>query len=167
MRITRIWMAPGALRVILDAHAKSVAGAPRAEPCGLLLGHRRDLGPEVVEAVLVRNAHPSAERAFLMEPQAMLEAGRAARARGLDLVGFWHGHTEGPAWPGFLDEDGMRSAQIEGTGPNAHVIVGRGTTGKRVVRGFREGRYKPKEVPIVSLKKARGPAGTTTASLMA
>ena len=160
MRITRIWMAPTALRVVLDAHANS----QRTEPCGLLFGYRGEFGVEVLEAVPVKNAHPSPERAFLMAPEGMLVAGRAARERGLDVVGFWHGHLEGPAWPGFLDEDGMRAATLDGLGANIHVIVGKGTTGRRIVRGFREGRNHPKEVPIVTLKRARGRAqGSDTA----
>jgi hypothetical protein len=55
-----------------------------------------------------------------------------------------------------LDEEGMRGAQIDGTQPYVHVVAGRGTTGKRVVRGFRQGRTHPKQVPIESLKRPRG-----------
>ena len=47
MRITRIWMSPAALRVILDAHANS----QRTEPCGLLLGYR------VEETGVINNVH--------------------------------------------------------------------------------------------------------------
>ena len=154
MRIAQIWMSPTALKTVLDA-ATSKA---RVEPCGALLGFRVPLGAEVLEAVHLKNAHPSADRAFLLEPESILEAGRTARGRGLDIVGFWHGHLDGPAWPGMLDEDGMRSAQTEGAGPYVHVVVGRGSTGKRVVRGFRQGRAHAKQVPIQRLGRPRGTA---------
>lgn len=162
MRMSHIWMSSSALKTVLD----SVAAKERAEPCGALLGFRVPLGAEVVEAVRLKNAHPSAERAFLLEPDSILEAGRTARDKGLDLVGFWHGHLEGPAWPGMLDEEGMRSAQAEGAGPYVHVVVGKGSTGKRVVRGFRQGRAQPKQVPIQTLGRPRGKAGSPGASLL-
>jgi proteasome lid subunit RPN8/RPN11 len=152
MRIATIWMSPDALRTVLDG----LAAPERAEPCGALLGYRVPLGIEVVEAVRLKNAHPSPDRGFLLEPAAILDTGRSARAKELDLVGFWHGHREGPAWPGMLDEEGMRGAQIDGTQPYVHVVAGRGTTGKRVIRGFRQGRTHPKQVPIEALKKPRG-----------
>jgi proteasome lid subunit RPN8/RPN11 len=159
MRIAQIWMSSSALKSVLDA----VASKERIEPCGALLGFRVPLGAEVLEAVRLKNAHPSADRAFLLQPESILEAGRAARAKGLEVVGFWHGHLEGPAWPGMLDEDGMRSAQADGAGPYVHVVVGRGSTGKRVVRGFRQGRAHAKQVPILTLGRPRGSVTGLTA----
>ena len=81
----RIWMSPEAIRVVLQG----LATPERAEPCGALLGYRVPLGIEVVEAVRLRNVHPSPDRAFLLEPAAILEAGRTAHAKELDVVGFW------------------------------------------------------------------------------
>jgi proteasome lid subunit RPN8/RPN11 len=152
MRIAQIWMSSSALKSVLDASASK----ERIEPCGALLGFRVPLGAEVLEAVRLKNAHPSPDRAFLLQPESILEAGRTARAKGLEVVGFWHGHLEGPAWPGMLDEDGMRSAQADGVGTYVHVVVGRGSTGKRVVRGFRQGRAHAKQVPILTLRRPRG-----------
>jgi proteasome lid subunit RPN8/RPN11 len=152
MRISTIWMSPAALRTVLDG----LAAPERAEPCGALFGYRVPLGIEVVEAVRLKNAHPSPDRAFLLEPAAILEAGRTAHGKQLDLVGFWHGHREGPAWPGILDEEGMRGAQADGLQPYVHVVAGRGTTGKHVVRGFRQGRAHAKQVPIETLRRPRG-----------
>jgi proteasome lid subunit RPN8/RPN11 len=154
MRVAQIWMSTRALKTVLDA----AASRERIEPCGALLGYRVPLGAEVLEALPLKNAHPSADRAFLLEPESVLAAGRTARAKGLDVVGFWHGHLEGPAWPGVLDEEGMRSAQTGSDAPFVHVVVGRGSTGKRVVRGFRQGRAHAKQVPIQTLRRPRGTA---------
>lgn len=151
-KITHVWIAPGALHAVLEA-----AGPDRREePCGLLLGYRVPLGAEVLEAVPVRNAHPSPQRAFYMEPEDLVQAGRAGRAKGLDIVGFWHGHLAGPAWPGTLDEEGMRVVRGDGLPPQVHIVVGRGSTGRRLVRAFREGRQRPKRVMLQLLKRARG-----------
>lgn len=152
MRISQVWISPAAVKALLAA----APGADRREPCGVLLGYRVPLGAEIVEVASVPNAHPRGEHAFLMEPQGILSAARAGRARGLDVVGFWHAHPEGPAWPGALDEEGMQSTRIEGLPPHVHVIVGRGTMGPRVVRAFREGRRQPKPVPMILLRRARG-----------
>jgi proteasome lid subunit RPN8/RPN11 len=151
-KITHVWISQEALRVVLDA----VGPDRREEPCGLLLGYRVPMGAEVIEAVPVRNAHPSPQRAFYMEPEALVQAGRAGRAKSLDIVGFWHGHLTGPAWPGALDEEGMRVVRVDGLPPQVHVVAGRGTTGRRLVRAFREGRNRPKRVALELLKRARG-----------
>jgi proteasome lid subunit RPN8/RPN11 len=152
-KIRQVWVAPEALRTVLDA-----AGPDRREePCGLLLGYRVPLGAEVLSAVPVRNAHPSPQRAFYMEPEDLVVAGRAGRAQGLDIVGFWHGHLAGPAWPGVLDEEGMRVVRGgDGLPQQVHLVVGKGTTGKRVVRAFREGRNSAKRVELHLMKRARG-----------
>ena len=161
MRMVQIWMSSPALKALLDA----AVSKERVEPCGALLGYRVPLGAEVLEAVRLKNAHPSADRAFLIDPQSLLEAARTARAKGLDVVGFWHGHLEGPAWPGVLDEEGMRLAQSDTAGPYVHVVVGRGSTGKRVVRGFRLGRAHAKQVPIETLGRPRGTPQSTAIGL--
>jgi proteasome lid subunit RPN8/RPN11 len=152
MRISHVWISPTALKSLLAA----APAANRREPCGVLLGYRVALGAEILEVAPVPNAHPRGEHAFLMEPQGILAAGRAARTRGLDIVGFWHAHPEGPAWPGALDDEGMQSTRIEGLPPHVHVIVGRGSVGRRVVRAFREGRHRPKPVAMTLLARARG-----------
>jgi proteasome lid subunit RPN8/RPN11 len=160
MRICQTWISPSALKALLAA----APGSDRREPCGVLLGYRVPLGAEIVDAVAVPNAHPSGEHAFLMEPQGILTAARAGRARGLDIVGFWHSHPDGPAWPGAFDDEGMQSTRIEGLPPHVHIIVGRGTVGRRVVRAFREGRHRPKPVALTLLRRARGRSAAAAAS---
>jgi len=153
-KVTHVWMSAAALQRLV---ASVAAGTP-AEPCGLLLGYRVPLGAEVLEAAPVPNRHEQPNRAFRMETEDLLVEGRAARARGLDIVGIWHGHLAGPAWPGDLDLERMREWQ----GLNPHsvwIVVGRGSTGKTLVRAFRLGRTRPKKVRLMVLKRARGSAG--------
>jgi proteasome lid subunit RPN8/RPN11 len=157
-RISNVWIAPACIDRLLAA----APGADGREACGVLLGYRVPLGAEILELAPVRNSHPSGQDAFLMEPQAILEAGRAGRARGLDVVGFWHAHVRGAAWPGALDDDGMNAAHVEGLPPHVHVIVGRGSTGRRVVRAFRESRGGQREVRMTLLRRARGRSTAST-----
>ena len=161
MKITHVWISPAALATVLGAGAgeQPPAGKEQAEPCGLLLGHRAPLGTEIVQAVTVRNSHPSPARGFEMEPEDLVIAGRAGRAKGLDIVGFWHAHLAGPAWPGELDGEGMQLLRGDGLPPQVHLVVGRGSTGRRVVRAFREGRSRLKNVPLLLLGRPRGKSG--------
>jgi len=78
------------------AHAREVA--PN-ECCGLLLG-RRD---EIVEAVRARNAADDPSRRFLIDPQDHFAALRTARARALEVTGFYHSHPGTPAEPSARD----------------------------------------------------------------
>jgi proteasome lid subunit RPN8/RPN11 len=160
MKLTHVWIAPAALEAVLAA-ARS---GRREEPCGLLLGHRVPLGAEVVLAVPVANAHPSPERGFHMTPEALVAAGRSGRARGFDIVGYWHGHLEGPAWPGDTDEEGMLLSRGDDLPPQVHLVLGRGSTGRYVVRAFRDGRTRAKRVPLSLLKRVRGRSSAAAAS---
>lgn len=154
LKISDAWVAADVIQALLAADRQGAAA--RQEPCGALLGYHVPRGTEVLEAVTLPNAHATPGRGFALEPEAVLAASRDARSRGLDLVGFWHAHLEGPAWPGMLDEEGMRNAQGEGIGPFVHLVVGRGSTGKRVLRAFRMGRNHPKPVAMHLLTRARG-----------
>ena len=74
------------------AHARAVAPD---ECCGLLLGRDH----EIVDAVAVRNiANPPTSR-FLVDPEDHIRERREARARGLDVVGFYHSHPASPPEP--------------------------------------------------------------------
>ena len=71
------------------------------ECCGLLLGR----GDEIVEALPARNiAHRPASR-FLIDPQDHITGRREARARGLDVVGFYHSHPRSVTEPSVRDLD--------------------------------------------------------------
>ncbi|MFM8979237.1 MAG: M67 family metallopeptidase [Planctomycetia bacterium] len=152
-KVTNVWMSASAL-----AHVLAATGPNKTEePCGLLLGYRVALGAEVLEAVSVRNAHQTPARAFRMETEDLLVAGRAGRAKGLDIVGIWHGHLQGPAWPGELDLEQMHDWQALNP-QSVWIVVGKGSTGRQMVRAFRLGRTRPKKVRLQVLKRARGSA---------
>ena len=71
-----------------------------AECCGVLIG-RAD---EVVEAIRAANLSDDPNR-YAMDPKAHIDARRAARARGLDVVGFYHSHPHSAPEPSARDRD--------------------------------------------------------------
>jgi proteasome lid subunit RPN8/RPN11 len=84
----------GALDVVVS-HARETVPA---ECCGVLLG-----APEVVmEARPARNLATDPNR-FLIDPKDHIDARREARARGLDVVGFYHSHPRSAAVPSPTD----------------------------------------------------------------
>jgi len=70
-------------------------GCAPTECCGLLLG--RD--GEIVEAVRARNIAGDPLTRFLIDPIDHFTAVRTARARALDIVGFYHSHPLSAAEP--------------------------------------------------------------------
>jgi proteasome lid subunit RPN8/RPN11 len=101
---------PRAVRDAVVAHAREAAPA---ECCGMLVG----LGGSITSAVRARNLseHPSR---FLIDPKDHIQARRAARATGLDVVGFYHSHPHSAAAPSATD-------LAEATYPNhLYLIVG-------------------------------------------
>jgi proteasome lid subunit RPN8/RPN11 len=129
-------VSPTALRALLSAHDAAVA----AEPCALLIGRAESRGLRVLEARPTPNVHPSPAVAFTVEPEALAATSREARARGLAVVGAWHGHLRGPAWLSRADEAGLRRAGVaaEGTerAPFTFLVTGRGAGRATVLRGF-------------------------------
>jgi len=78
------------------AHAREAAPD---ECCGLLLG--RD--DEIVEAARARNLAAEPRSRFLIDPRDHIDIRRAARGRGLDVIGFYHSHPRSPATPSARD----------------------------------------------------------------
>jgi proteasome lid subunit RPN8/RPN11 len=86
----------------LECVAECVAHAREAAPlecCGLLLGR----GDEIVEAARARNIADDPATRFLIDPADHFAALRAARERGLEVVGFYHSHPASPAEPSVRD----------------------------------------------------------------
>lgn len=78
------------------AHAREAA--PR-ECCGLLVGRPG----EICEAVRTANLADDPVRRFVVDPRDHIAGRRAARDRGLSVVGFYHSHPKTPAEPSLTD----------------------------------------------------------------
>lgn len=88
--------------VLAAVRAHGRAAYPE-EGCGVLLG-RATPGGNAVEAVLpVANRRADARRRYAIGPDDYRRAERAARTRGLDVVGFYHSHPDHPARPSATD----------------------------------------------------------------
>jgi proteasome lid subunit RPN8/RPN11 len=85
---------------------RMAAAAYPDEGCGVLVGVR---GAELVEVVQVtqgRNLVDDRRRdRYELDPSDILRAERSARARNLDVVGFWHTHPDHPARPSRFDTE--------------------------------------------------------------
>lgn len=101
-------------RVALDTLLAEAAGAHPNECCGVLLGQ----GGRIDRVVPAANVHLEPARRFEIDPQALVDAHRAARAGGPEVVGYYHSHPAGPAEPSATDR-----AQASGDG-HVWAIVG-------------------------------------------
>ncbi len=97
------------MRLATSAHASIRRLAEAAYPhegCGVLIGAYEGDAVVVREATSARNLWTQrlADR-YDMDPADIQAADRSARARGLDVVGFWHSHPDHPARPSQLDSE--------------------------------------------------------------
>ncbi|WP_120716292.1 Mov34/MPN/PAD-1 family protein [Tsuneonella amylolytica] len=98
--------------------ARASAAYPR-EACGLLLGR----AGTIETATLAANVHSNPDTHFEIDPQALVDAHRAARAGGPEVIGYWHSHPHGPPAPSATD-------RAHGTGDGrVWAIVGEGRVG--------------------------------------
>ncbi|MGE5644540.1 MAG: Mov34/MPN/PAD-1 family protein [Acidobacteriota bacterium] len=88
----------------IDAAAWSAirAHAEKAYPnecCGAMLGRLEDGEKSVLRAVALDNAYDGSQAArYEIRPEDLLEADRAARRDGLDLIGIYHSHPDCDAY---------------------------------------------------------------------
>jgi proteasome lid subunit RPN8/RPN11 len=76
------------------------------EGCGVLVGRFAGARVEVVDVTSGTNLNTDRSRdRYLLDPDDIVRADRDARARGLDVVGFWHSHPDHPAHPSQFDTD--------------------------------------------------------------
>lgn len=76
------------------------------ECCGLLLGTFQDGCRQVTAIEPLRNANTESPRTrYDLDPREHLAAQRSARARGLEIIGFYHSHPDHPAQPSQYDLD--------------------------------------------------------------
>ena len=84
------------------ALAEMRAAADLATPeecCGILLGRNG----RIERALAAANVHPTPQTHFEIDPQALVDAHRAARAGGPQVIGYYHSHPAGPALPSATD----------------------------------------------------------------
>ena len=84
--------------VLAGLRAEAAAAHP-LECCGILLG----AGSAISAHVPTRNVHPEPARHFEIDPQALVDAFRAERAGGAQVVGYYHSHPSGPPGPSATD----------------------------------------------------------------
>jgi proteasome lid subunit RPN8/RPN11 len=78
------------------AHAESTY--PN-ECCGAMLGQNRSGQKVVTEAVLLTNSFEGAQSdRYQIKPEDLMAADRAARDRGLDVIGIFHSHPDCDAY---------------------------------------------------------------------
>lgn len=107
------------LTVSRAALAKMLAEADRALPeecCGILLGRGRN----IAQAIPASNVAIDRSCRFEIDPQALVDAHRAARAGGPRVIGYYHSHPGGPTAPSATD-----SAQAAHDG-SVWAILGEG-----------------------------------------
>jgi proteasome lid subunit RPN8/RPN11 len=74
------------------------------ECCGFLIGWRGPSGSRVEAAERALNRCVEApQTGFAIDPMDYLNAERAAEARGLEMVGFYHSHPDAPPRPSATD----------------------------------------------------------------
>jgi len=88
-------LAPDLLGAI---QAEAVKAVPE-EACGLLLGR----GNQIDGIQPARNVHPEPETHFEIDPQVLIDAHRALRTGGSEIVGYYHSHPKGPPAPSATD----------------------------------------------------------------
>ncbi len=77
------------------------------ECCGFLLGRDGDGRREISKVIPATNSRGEEElhNRFTITPEAFMQADKAARAEGLDVLGFYHSHPDAPARPSQYDLD--------------------------------------------------------------
>lgn len=86
--------------VLADLRAEAARAHPH-ECCGILLGRGRR-----IDAIRqAANVHPSPATRFEIDPQALVDAFRAERAGGPQVMGFYHSHPAGPPVPSATDRE--------------------------------------------------------------
>jgi proteasome lid subunit RPN8/RPN11 len=119
---------------LIVVHAR--AEAP-AECCGMLVGKDASID----EAVRATNIAASPTR-FLIDPRDHIDARRAARSHGVEVLGFYHSHPRSPAWPSPADV-------IEAAYPDSVYLIVSLERGAADTRLFRIADGTASELPLV------------------
>lgn len=97
------------MKCVFDAHGHALmlehlCAAYPEEGCGVMIG-TEDGGTRTIAHVMCFENTREDERArrYLIAPEQVLAAERAARDAGLDVLGFFHSHPDHPAEPSAFD----------------------------------------------------------------
>jgi len=97
---------------IFSGHEKIIrAESENAYPnecCGILTGEIDGCGVKTVKHLeAIRNAREDSEQyhRFLITPEDMMQAQKAARERKQEVIGFYHSHPDHPALPSDYDKE--------------------------------------------------------------
>lgn len=83
----------------LEAMERAARAAHPREACGLLLGE----GARVSAFVETANVHATPASHFEIDPQALIDAHRAERVGGMQVLGYFHSHPVGEPAPSAAD----------------------------------------------------------------
>ena len=90
------------IRIQAEPWASMVAHARKTYPnecCGAMLGTTDGEKKVVSEAIALENAYEGAQAArYELRPEDLLAADKAARERGMDLIGIYHSHPDCDAY---------------------------------------------------------------------
>ena len=127
----------GTVTFARHGHDAVVAHAREAAPdecCGLLLG-RKDA---IVEAIRARNIAADPATRFVIDPADHFEAIRTARARPLEIVGFYHSHPRSTPEPSPRDV-----AEFDYPGHLYAIVSVRTTPAEIRLFRFQSGTFQP------------------------
>lgn len=104
--MNRIVISPRHL-LTLQQHARSTYPE---ECCGILIGRRPEEGDgstALVERILAasNDREDSRHNRYVIDPQTILAAQKAAKSADLDIVGYYHSHPDCPAVPSDFDRE--------------------------------------------------------------
>ena len=118
----------------------SEAASSREEICGLLLG----AGDEIADSQACRNVHATPATRFELDPRALFAALRTARGGGPAILGHYHSHPSGLAYPSPTD-----AASAAPDGALWLIVADTEVTAWRAVRdGAVHGRFDPVALAI-------------------
>ncbi len=145
-RPLKAWITTEAVAALLDAYRRATA----AEPCGVLVGRVTGDAVRIDEVIEVRNAHARPLEAFLIAEDDLLAVSKTVATAGKAIVGFWHGHAKGGAFPGFSDGAEFLDFAAGPNGAWARVllVIGRGAGDHPVLRTYVASRDGLREVPL-------------------
>lgn len=81
----------------------AVEAAAMVEVCGLLGGRWKGANAYVEQVIPIANIATNPQNQFLMEPQQQIQSMYTLAQAGLEVVGIYHSHPQGPLYPSETD----------------------------------------------------------------